>query len=250
MNPKKMQYRSRRAVKKQYGKKEIYAMGIIAVILVLLFSYYRYTTKNYNYLKEDKREYIVYTKTKTSYGKYTKEVPYINMKSDNIKTINSDIQQFGNKYLNIEKSILTYEYNINGQILSVILKAASYENKSYPEVEFLSYNINLETKEVIDDDTLLSYYGLDSNYVSNKIEQQFKSYYSELAKEKYFASQECNFNCFLDARNVSSYLKNIEYYIDGGSLYAYKPFLVVSIYGEENYFTEEDFVFEIATVSE
>lgn len=250
MNPKKMQYRSRKTIKKQYGKKEIYTMAIISIILIALFAYYQYNSKNYNYLKEDKGEYIVYTKTAETSTKYTKEIPYLNMKSNNMKSINSQIQQFGNKYLNIEKSILNYEYNINGDILSLILKAASYENNNYPEVEFLSFNINLETEEVIDDETLLSYYGIDSNYVSERIEKQFKVYYSELVQEKYFASKECNFNCFLDVRNVKSYLKNIEYYIDGGSLYAYKPFLVVSIYGEENYFTEEDFVFAIATLQE
>ena len=246
MNPKKMQYKSKKRVKKVPGKTEIYLIAAIAIIFVISISIYRYMLNNYNYLKQDITKQLIYTSFTNNASKYIKEVPYVNIKTENIKTINSEISQFSNKYLNIEKSVLTYEYELNGVILSIILKASNFSNNNIPEVEFISYNINLDTKTIVDNDTLFSYYGIDLNYVNNKLEHKFKSYYQELVKEGYFSSRECNYKCFLNTRGIEKYTKDVSYFIKDGKLYAYKPFYIISIYGEENFFKEENFIFEIS----
>lgn len=232
--------------KSKINKTSIYIVTTIAIIFLIAFAIYKYMMSNYNYLKQDISEHLVYTIKETSNSKYIKTVPYINMKAQSIETVNQEIQQFSNKYLNIEKSIMTYEYDVNGQILSIILKASNYDNGEYPEVEFLSFNINLEDQTIVDDKTLLSYYEYTEDYVSSKIESQLKTYYDELLKQRYFAARECKFNCFLASRGIKNYLKDIEYFIKDGDLYVYKSFIVVSVYGEEKYFTEDHFVFNIS----
>lgn len=60
--------------------------------------------------------------------------------------------------MNSAKSIITYEYDINGIILSLVIKVINNETTYAPEPYFRSYNINLETQEVISDQTLLEYF--------------------------------------------------------------------------------------------
>ena len=233
--------------KPRINKIEIYAIAAILIIAILGFSYYRYTQTDYNYLKQDKSEHIIYTLYDNESSTYRIQVPYINIKHDQINEANTNIQQLGNKYKNLKKSVFKYEYTLNGSVLSLLIKASSYNN-AIPEIEFLSYNINLLTGEILTDDVLLSYYSLNNQSVSKKIENQLKKYYNDVLKQGYMSQQECDYKCFLNVRNIKNYLDNVEYFIEDGILYAYKPFLTTSIYGEENYFTEDHFKFEIATI--
>ena len=45
---------------------------------------------------------------------------------------------------------------------------------------------------------------------------------------------------------MNGYMENINYFINNGKLYVYKPFQVYSIFGEEEYFKDTDFEFLIA----
>ena len=67
-----------------------------------------------------------------------------------------------------------------------------------------------------------------------------------MVNQNYFSQEECNYDCFLKYRNVSNYLDNVNYYVKDGKLYVYKPFVIYSIYDEEEYFTEDSYKFLIA----
>ena len=47
-------------------------------------------------------------------------------------------------------------------------------------------------------------------------------------------------------KQLDDYLENVSYYVENGDLYAYKPFVFYSIYGEENYFTDDSFEILVA----
>ena len=47
--------------RKNQMKKYFYISNILLIIAILGFSYYRYTQTDYNYLKQDKSEHIIYT---------------------------------------------------------------------------------------------------------------------------------------------------------------------------------------------
>lgn len=235
----------RRQLTKQDNIFQMFILGVILLIIVVAFIQ-RKATENFNDIKQDKGSYLVYTKFEDKSTTYIKEVPYINLKADIFKQVNADILKFCNPYMNSKKSIITYEYDINGIILSVVIKVINNEASYAPEPYFRTYNINLKTQEVIADDALLQYFGVTKRNVETKIKRGFQNFYADLVKERYYATNECSYDCFLKYRGVTNYLDYVSYYIKDGKLIAYKTFIAHSIFGEEEYFTDEDFEFEIA----
>lgn len=226
-------------------KATIIAGTVILIAFLMLVFYHNTTNVNYNSIKQDKGAYLVYTKYSDTSTKYTKEIPYLNLKADVFKEVNKDILIFCDKYMK-EKSIITYEYDINGIILSLVIKVINNDTTYAPEPYFRTYNINLEREEVIADDALLQFFGVTKSNVDYKIKRQFQTYYSDILKEKYYSENECNFNCFLKWRGVSKYGDHVSYYVRDGKLIAFKTFIAHSIFGEEEYFSDKSFEFEIA----
>ena len=220
--------------------------GAVILIMFIMFVFYNNTSStNYTKIKQDKGAYLVYTKYSDTSTKYTKEIPYVNLKAEIFKEVNKDILVFCDKYMS-EKSVITYEYDVNGIILSLVIKVINNDTTYAPEPYFRTYNINLEREEVIADDALLQFFGVTKSNVEYKIKRQFNNYYAEIVKEKYYSSNECNYNCFLKWRGVSKYLDHVSYYVRDGKLIAFKSFIAHSIFGEEEYFTDKSFEFEIA----
>ena len=241
-NTKKKHLEEKETPKKTINKPLILLVGsilliIIIIIYVVIKSYYN----NYNYLKEDKKEYLVYTR----YNQNNVEVPYINVDSSNVQTINNDIDNYCNKYSSIDNIQISYEYDISGKYLSVIIKILNEEDEYGPVVKFKTYNISLKTRKEVKDEELLKMFNVTDNKVSNKIKEQLVNYYKEEVKEGYIEKEECNYDCFLSYRNVSNYLDDIEYAIKGGKLVVFKPFKFKSIYGEEEYYNDSHFEFVI-----
>ncbi len=228
-----------------YRKKSIITVVAISVIAMLAYTFHANNVKKYTYIKESWFDDLIYTSYYDDANNYVKEVPYINIKTDQVTEINNQISTFSTKYTNLNRSIVTYDYSITGQILSVIIKAISYETNYASEAEFLSYNINLKTLEVYDNQAVLDLYNINAAYVKDRIKNQLQQYHNDIVKEKYYSLQQCNFSCFLKWRNIEDYADGIAYYISGGKLYVYKPFVFASIFGEEEYFKDKHFQFLI-----
>jgi len=219
-------------------------IGSIAVIIfLLLFVYMQKSSENYKNIKIDKNKYLVYSIVEDKKSDYPKYVPYVNIKGNYVKEVNKDIDSFTKDILKRNKSIVTYEYDINGIILSLVVKILDNEVSYSPKIYFRTYNINLNTMELISDQSLLDFFKINEKGVSDAIENKFRLYYEELVKEKYYQPQECNYECFLGYKDVDSYTSNVNYYVKNGNLIAYKPFVFYSIFGDEEYFDEDDFEF-------
>lgn len=223
---------------------------IVAIICIIVSFIYQNANKNYNNIKQNKKEYLVYTKYKKENSDYIKEIPYVNLKNDVFKTVNEDIYLFCEEYKNKEKAIITYEYSISGVILSLVVKVVDKDSNYAPEPRFRTYNINLKTEEIIPDEVLLELFKTSKDKVSYKIKRTFQNYYSEILSQNYYEAAECNYDCFLTWRGIGNYTDNVSYYVKGGKLIAFKPFTAYSIFGEENYFKDKHFEFEIATAME
>jgi len=217
----------------------------IAIVAMLAYSFHDNNVKNYNYIKESWFDNLIYTSYYDDRNEYVKEVPYINIRGEQITEINNQIEAFSTKYTNLNRAIITYDYSITGQILSVIVKAINYETNYASEAEFISYNINLKNQQVYTSQDVLDLYNINAGYVSDRIKNQLQQYHQDIIKEKYYSLQQCNFTCFLKWRNIEDYTKGIAYYISDGKLYVYKPFVFASIFGEEEYFKDKHFVFLI-----
>lgn len=247
MNPRKTNKNHKRTSKKKLKDTQILAVCVTVISLIIMISFliHNYNVKNYVYIKSDKGKDLVYTQYLKEDKNYTKEVPYININGPQIIEVNNQIKAFSTKYTELNRAMLTYECQLNGDILSVILKAISYETDYASKTEFLSFNINIETQQVLNHLSLLNLFGIDESYVEKKIETQLRKHYNEIVKQKYYSANQCNFACFLDWRDIDDYLEKNAYYVDSGKLYVYKPFVFESIFGEEEYFKDEDFIFLI-----
>ncbi len=216
-------------------------LSILLIIFIIFYVIVKSYYSNYNYLKEDKKEYLVYTR----YNQNNIEVPYINVKSNNIQSINNEIVNYCNKYSHIENIQISYEYDISGKYLSLIINILNEDAEYGPEVNFKTYIIDLKSKKIIKDKELLEMFNVSLDTVSEKIKGQLEEYYNDEVKEGYLEKEECNYECFLKYRDINNYLDDIEYAIKGGKLVVFKPFKFKSIYGEEEFFNDSHFEFEI-----
>ena len=215
------------------------------VLFAILISLYANSFKRdaLQTIKENKNKNLIYTvKERTVDGKKS-EVPIINIEGENIDKLNKDIEEFVDKYYSDATSLISYTYDVSDKILSLVVKVAYFDKVYYPD--FRTYNINLSDLSVLSDEDLLNKFNLTEEDVSNKIEEKFKYFYNDALNKDYYGG-ECDYNCFLYFRGDKDYLDDIHYYIKDNKLYVYKTFNVYSVYNEENYFTEDDFLIEVS----
>ena len=224
----------------------ILAVAIFLVIIILFYAVNKNKDLNYNDIKENKSKDLVYTRYTKNTNNYSVEVPYVNMNIGVVAGVNEDIVLFVNDFMDSNKAYIGYKYNISGHILSLIIQIVDYDTDTVPETYFRSYNINLTNGDLLSEQAILDYYGVTTSQVESIIESQFQDYYNEEVAEGYFSKEECNMSCFLTYRDMNGYMENINYFINNGKLYVYKPFQVYSIFGEEEYFKDTDFEFLIA----
>ena len=229
-----------------YENRKFFFIGSVITIFLLVFLFFVFKQdENYKSIKEDKNQYLVYTKYQESNDNYEISIPYINIRSSVIKQVNDDISNFLEKFMEEEKVVINYEYDINGIILSLVVKVIDYDNDYAPKPYFRSYNINLKKLELIENDSLLSFFDVNYENVHDIIASQLYTYYKNIVEEGYYQEEECDYSCFLSYREINDYLDDVTYYVKNGNLIAYKPFVFSSVYGEEYFFNDEHFEFLI-----
>lgn len=244
---KKLSYKYKEGHAINQKQKSMYiACIVLAIISIILVIWYSLSNKGeYGKIKIDKNKAIVYTQYTKTQNKKTTQVPYINVSSAAVEVVNKQIKQFSSYYLNAnDNNIISYKYDINGDILSVLIEVIYY-NKISPFITFKTYNINLETLNVLTDEEMLQLYNVEESAVENKIKARFEYFFKD-EREKNIFDEECDYECFLGMRGIKNYTDNIHYYIDEGKLYIYKEFNVHSIYDEEDYYKSSDFKIKIS----
>lgn len=221
-------------------------LAVLTIFGIIYFYIYQNNIKNYRNIKINKDSPLVLTRFSNDSSKYPIDVPYINIKSDTVDKINSEILANCQALASKKNSVIIYEYETNGEILSLVLKTID-NTKLVPVVEFKTYNINLKTISLLSNDQILSLYGLTENEVEKALESKFRDYYNKEVKEGYLTAKECNYDCFLKYREISNYLDNVEYYISNKNLVAYRAFATKSIFSEEEFYKEETFAFQITS---
>ena len=221
----------------------VIGIALLLIVFIIVFSYFRNSGLDYSDIKEYSDKAFVYTINSEKNGSFFVNVPYVNIVGSFGKEINEDIDSYVADFMENDKIRLSYEYNINGKIVSLVIKTVDYNTKNVPKVYFKTYNIDIENQVLLSEDDLLSIYNITTDDVYSIIENQFLKWYEEVKKEGYVNEDECDYECFLGYRDVEDYLDDISYYIDRGRLAVYKPFVFNSIFGEENFFKESDFKF-------
>ena len=215
-------------MKKNMKKEIISFIGIISlfVIVIIGYKFYQYYYDNYNYLKIDRSKHLVYTSLKEQYGNYYQYRPYINLKGDIGVVLNKDINDYLDSFTK-EDICVTYENDLNGTILSLILKV---EDHSFVEstnvLYYRAYNINLDTLEILPNDTVLSYFELSYDDINVSLNNKLNDYYNELINNN-LVSNSCNYKCFMDSRFYNEGIDDLEYFIRDGRLVLFKPHVYI-----------------------
>ena len=239
------------AIPISFKSKKVLLWIAVLVFIALLIGYYLYDNhySNYNYIKEDSSQYLVYTvDTSTNNQNMHNEIPYINIDSDDARLVNQTIQQYAESFLKNKNNLMVYDSQLNGEVLSILLRMSDYSaGYSFPDVSFHTYNFDLNDQTLMTDEELLSLFDVTEDEVKQKIESQFQKYYQQEVKKGFFASQECNYDCFLNWRGIQNYnyMDSVYYYVENGRLVAYRPFTIYSVYGEEEFFDDESYAFSI-----
>ena len=208
--------------KYEKNKYKFYIVAAISIIIVICFYLYN-KTGSYDDLKIDKSKKLVYTISEEESGDFNQYKPYLNIKGELGKTINYDITEFFN-YFDEKHISITYENDLNGKILSIILKVEDHgDTENTAVLYYRSYNINLSTQEILSNDKIFNYYDITSTDVENKLNDAIQKYYNKLVEEDYILEDECDYNCFLNTEDIKEGIDDAEFYIKDGKLYAYKP---------------------------
>ena len=204
-----------------------FSIGIVVVLLVLLlYSFYNSSVDNYNILKKNKSEQLVYTKSLKKSGSFYQYIPSLNIDDDISQLINADIDNFLSSYSNNNVGI-SYEYNVHGKILSLVIVVEDY---GYVEgasiLYFKTYNIDLKRLVVVSDNKLLDYFNMSFSDVNQKLDEKLYGYYEDILKED-LIDYSCDYQCFLESRDFSSSIDDVQYYVRDGKLFAYKPYTYI-----------------------
>ncbi len=226
------------------SKKKFISIGICLIILSLVIIVFVFKDqKNYSKNLINENYDYVYTYTEKNTGTFTKQIPHVNLEVENV---NNKIDNFTLQYLNTDDNIISYQYSITNNILSLVIRIISFKGENPPINYFQTYNINLDTLEEITDEELLKAFKVTTDNVLEKIEKKFKDFYYDLVFAKKVDETKCNVECFIDRRGFYGYMQDINYYVNNGKLIVYKPFIINSSTWEYDYFKTYDFAFEIA----
>ena len=215
---------------KKLKKSDLYLfIGIVLLFVIIIIGYRFYQSyySNYNYLKLDRSKHLVYNASKDQYGNFYQYRPMVNIKDELGDIINKDINDYLDNFTKEDVSI-TYEYDLSGKILSLILKVEDHSFVESTDVLYYrAYNVNLDTLEILPNDTVIGYYELSYDDINTVVNNKLNEYYNELVNRN-LIDNSCNYNCFIKTRFYNESIDDIEYFIRDGKLVLFKPHVYIS----------------------
>ena len=224
-------------MKKRKQKYSVFKFVVVVVVLLfIIIGYFLYnkSTENYNKLKIDKSKQIVYTEFKRESGYYYQFKPLLNLKGETSDKINADITSYFNTF-DKDNICITYEYNLNGKVLSLVIKVEDYSYvDSAAVLYFRSYNIKLDNMEILSNEKILNYFDMTESDASEKLNNKINEYYYQLVNNEIIDEDECDYDCFIKSRDFNLGADDNEYYVKNGKLVVFKPYVFMSSSDEDN----------------
>ncbi len=227
-------------------KQDIIKWSIIALVIlfVLWFVSSLFVAK-----KEQKKTVGTYVREEASYtipkSNVTSYMPQVLFDSSDAEKVNNEIREMYNSVVKEGSSQLTYQYSVSDNYFSLVTILNRMDAKTgFPYPSFTTYNFDLDSKSLVSDDVLYGFYGKSVNDFASSFEQAMKTYYQKEVEELYLSEDECDYACFLERRGVNDYQDDIHLFVDNNTLKFYRSFMVFSDIGEEEFYKDEDFLFE------
>ncbi len=202
---------------KKKSNEKLYIFGTVLLLIVIFIYGMFLLTKNDNDILLDNTRTIVYTSYENK--DLEKSVPAINVKKVS-EELNNNISQLVTPYLNKENNKVYYKYQVNGNILSLIVIVEDFAVEGTLDVKFEAYNIDLVKLKVLSNDEVLKMFGLDINYIDKVLNDKFKLFYEEGIKSNSI-DRNISYEEYLRMHNISSFRDNIYLYINNSKLNVY-----------------------------
>ncbi len=206
----------------EYIRENKIKLIVFLVILIVVLAFSLIMKKG-----SDKKIYAtdsyVYTRETYDYGEgLESKLPYINVKSNDVAKINSEIIEKYYEITTIGKEMMDYDYYRNGNVISLIVKTYNIESvDSYP-TSIVFYNIDIDEQTVLNNLQILRKYGASNNDVEEAISSKLKEYYEYETKKGYISGKECDFDCYMTEIGGYPILDGCNYYVKDDALMAYK----------------------------
>lgn len=235
-------------------RKRLVNAGIAAVVIIFLlifvntffFSGKKESKENKRIPKED----YVYTTTSKEVGSsgVSSTLPIVNLNGSDALQVNEILETAYEEALKEKYAQFTYEYQTSGDYLSLVTMTHRVaENNPYPRTTIETYTFNIKTTALLSDEELLSTFGYTWEDIRESFSKNLNTYYKEGVEQGFVLGTECDFACFLERREIDDYIEDAHLFVKNKQLMYYRPFVVYTVMGEENYYEKigEDFLFEI-----
>lgn len=232
-------------MKKKKIKSKINTYIFIVVLLIFLITMYAVNSllnkKTTNSLLLDSSENIVYTYYEDKDKE--KEIPILNLKKLNVE-VNESINSFVEPYINKDYNKIYYHYQINGNVLSLLLTIEDYEKEGPADVQYLSFIIDLKKNKILNNTEILNMFNKDEEEIKLVLYKNFKSIYEEEINKQIIPSN-ISYDEFLSSHEITNFIDQISYDIKDSKLLVYLDYNIWSPYEIEPYLDEIGHIFEI-----
>lgn len=214
-------------------------IGVLIFIISLVKIVNKDKVKSSNFIKQS----ASYTIPGTKISSY---LPTVTIDGADTSSVNSEIKADYDEVVASGNSSFNYQYSINNNYFSlviIILLVDNQTNYTYPV--FKTYNFSLSTNRLVNDNELLAAFNKDEDDVSTTLENKFKEYYQGELKEYYLDKNECDYECFLERREVDSYDTDNYLYVENNTLKFFHGFMIFSNIGEEEFYKDESFLYTV-----
>lgn len=216
---------------------------VALILLVGIFVYGVITLLNRNddnNVLLDNSKTIVYTIYEDK--ELNKSVPNINIKDVSTK-VNKEIIDLVNPYLDKETNNISYKFQINGNILSLLLMIEDFEIEGTLDVVFLSYNIDLDKLKVLSNKEVLDMFDLDMNYIEKELDNKFNTFYNNELHNK--SIKDISYSEYLKSHNIDNFKDLVYLTINKGKLNVYLDYNFWSNNETDSYLSDVGYVFEV-----
>lgn len=223
--------------KKKY--KNYFYLTIILLILLIGYGIYVIQNNNKNVIIDSSKD-IVFTVYKST--SYKQEIPNINIKKLN-NNINNEINKLVEPYLEKENVSIEYKYNINGNILSLIIIISETKDESAPNLYFKTYNINLKKLKVLSDKEVLNLFDTNKSKITKGINEIFTNYYNE--ELEYNIIPNMTYQEYLKMRKLDNINDKLYFYISNNNLEVFVQYNIFSEVEKSFYLEDVGYSFNL-----
>ena len=225
--------------RKEDNQTKIYLIISGVLLLIILIYSISLLTNNDNILLDSSKS-IVYTTYQNT--EYNQEIPQVNIKKVS-DTINSQILDFTNNYKDIETNSIKYDYEVNGNVLSLIVIIENYEIEGPADMKFLSFAVDLKKKKILTNEELVNLFNYTENQIVDMINKSLLYYYNDELNKKIIKN--ISYEEYLSIHKITDLKKQLYYYVKDGKLNVYLDFQEWASEETENYFVDKSYIFEI-----